>query len=81
MRNTIIAIVVIVLIVLGFWLFNKPKAKVLPDTQNNIALTEGEKIGASVMDAGSVVGESVGKTNPFEVKVNPYDGYKNPFSK
>ncbi len=32
-----------------------------------------EKVNTSISD-------KVGKTNPFDVKVNPYEGYKNPFA-
>ena len=30
---------------------------------------------------GQTVGGKVPKTNPFEVDINPFDAYKNPFNK
>ena len=29
--------------------------------------------------SGQAIGDKLPKTNPFDVKVTPYDAYKNPF--
>jgi len=66
----IIALVVLALLIGGYFLFvdtpkNDSSETIVEKTLNPIS---GEK-----------VGEALPKTNPFDTKVNPYDSYKNPF--
>ncbi|MCK9445595.1 hypothetical protein M0Q50_01725 [bacterium] len=62
--GTIVAIVIIVLFVFSYMLWNKK------GTDNNLPLTAESVINTM---------ENMPETNPFETEVNPMDGYKNPF--
>lgn len=87
MRTTVSVIVVIVLIALGVWYAQQPKQNTIepaPVAQNPTTVPSApdspSTAATGVVDAGATVGGSVSNTNPFTTKVNPYDGYKNPFA-
>ena len=65
MKKIIIAVILLVLIVGTYLLFNNNKQEV--DVKSN--------------SSTEVITNTVGSQNPFDLKVNPLDGYKNPFSK
>jgi len=67
---TLIILIVIIICAIAYYYFNKPtvKTNIVPDNSSNIA-----------QNANVSVASGVQKTNPFDVNVNPYQGYKNPF--
>lgn len=67
-KSIIISIVVIVIGVIGFFFYQKAQAPSIEEK----AITASET-------AQDAVGGGVEKTNPFNVDVNPYQGYTNPF--
>jgi flagellar basal body-associated protein FliL len=71
MNKKIIISIVIVLILVAvyFFFFNKAEAPATPEVKAVEASTQ----------AQSSVSSGVQKTNPFNVNVSPYEGYKNPF--
>ena len=77
----IITVVVLLAVAVAIWYFAKPKN--LPNgasIANGLSTTTNEvtKSGAAIEKVGTAAG-SFGSTNPFNVNVNPYQGYKNPF--
>lgn len=67
-KKIIVLIVIIIVAVVSFFIYKKAQAPTLIE-QAAVVNTQ----------AQSAVGGGVGKTNPFNVDVNPYQGYKNPF--
>ncbi len=68
-KKIIISIIVIVVVAgISFFVYKKAQAPSLED-QSAVVNTQVQ----------SSVGNGVEKTNPFNVDVNPYQGYKNPF--
>ena len=65
MKKIISIIVVIILIAVVIYLYM---------TKSSIDTTPGE-----VVDTTTSISDAVDKSNPFDVKVDPYQGYKNPF--
>lgn len=89
LKKPVIAIVLIVVVVLGAIIIlrysitssgpgsnNGPKVLV-PGGSDNIYVNN---TGTST-PVNSTVGNVVNSSNPFNVDVNPFQGYKNPFSK
>lgn len=74
MTNTakiIVAILGVALVAWGvFYAYQKRSGQTVPQTQPALNPISGQ-----------VVADKIPSTNPFETKVNPYDAYKNPFSK
>ncbi|MFA6999776.1 MAG: hypothetical protein WC241_01535 [Candidatus Paceibacterota bacterium] len=67
MKKYIFIIIIIIIICLGaYFYFTKYSKKNIP---SNLVNVSGEQAVATGVD----------KTNPFNVDVNPYQGYKNPF--
>jgi len=77
-KNLKIGVVIIIIIliagVIGGWIYYKSQIEL---NDNSIAKNED----ATVLNPinGQVVGDKIAETNPFAVKINPYDSYKNPF--
>lgn len=69
-----IVIIVVILIILGsvYYFLKGPKTEA-PSSEVNKGQVE------AVVDNPLV--DSIAKTNPFDVDINPIRGYKNPFSK
>lgn len=66
----IISIIVVVLLVCAgvYYYLNKNTSNISPDNSSNVAQSANDSVVSGVQ-----------KTNPFDVNVNPYQGYKNPF--
>lgn len=74
----IISIVVLVAIAGAVYYFVKPKTSPnegSPQADASEAVKSGQ-----VIEKVNNTGNSVDKVNPFNVDVNPYQGYKNPFN-
>lgn len=78
-RNTLyIVLAVVVLVLLGAWLYMRPAASPAgtstsaPTTPLGSAMQTGDTVKSAVPGA-------VGKTNPFQSNMNPVGGYQNPF--
>jgi len=67
-KKIIVSIVVVIVVLVSFFVYKKVQAPSLKEQADVVNAT-----------AQSSVSTSVGKTNPFNVDVNPYQGYKNPF--
>lgn len=65
MKKIISIIVVIILIAVVVYLYM---------TKSSVDTTPG-----AVVDTTASISGAVDKSNPFDVKVDPYQGYKNPF--
>jgi len=67
-KKIIISVIVIAVVVgISFLIYKKVQAPSLQDKIQAIDTVQ------------TSVGNGVGKTNPFNVDVNPYQGYTNPF--
>lgn len=62
-----LGILILLIIILAFFL-----------SKNSV---ENSKKGVMIDDVKTSIGGEVEKTNPFKADVNPYNGYKNPFTK
>ena len=70
MNKKIIISIIIIIVLAGVSIFMYRKAQApSPENQFEVLNTK----------AQSSVGSGIGKTNPFNVDMNPYQGYKNPF--
>ncbi len=67
-----LGVIVLLAIVAGTYYVLRSKKEQAPEQQPYVPPVV-EKVNTSISD-------NVGKTNPFDVKVNPYEGYKNPFA-
>jgi len=73
----ILAIVLIAGLV--FYVVKKPGSKLAGDDNLSGSATALEL--ATNPINGQVIGEKMPKTNPFQVKISPFDAYQNPFKK
>lgn len=69
MKKIILIIVVIVLIAVVIYLYM---------TKSSVDTSPGEVV--NTIDTAKSISDVVDKSNPFDVKVDPYQGYKNPFN-
>ncbi len=71
LKKIVLGVIVLVAVIAGIYYAMRPK-KQIPEQAPYVPPVV-EKVNTSISD-------KVGKTNPFDVKVNPYEGYKNPFA-
>lgn len=67
----VLGVIVLVAVAAGSYYALRTKKEAAPEQQPYVPPVV-ENINTSITD-------TVGKTNPFDVKVSPYEGYKNPF--
>lgn len=67
-----LGVIVLIAVIVGVYYVLRSKKESAPEQQPYVPPVV-ENINTSISD-------KVGKTNPFDVKVSPYEGYKNPFS-
>lgn len=70
--KTVLGVIVLIAVIAGGWYILGSKKEKTPEQQPYVPPVV-EKVNTSIS-------ENVGKTNPFDVKVSPYEGYKNPFA-
>jgi len=68
-KVTIIVLIIVVIIMSACLYYLKARAPSVTENVSNNTVEKGQ----------STVGAEVGNTNPFNVDVSPYQGYKNPF--
>ena len=71
-QKIVLGIIVLLAIIAGGYYAFRSKKEKAPEQQPYVPPVV-EKVNTSISD-------KVGKTNPFDVKVSPYEGYKNPFA-
>ena len=71
--KTVLGVIVVVAVVAGGYYYILQTRKAQAPKQQPYVPPVVEKVNTSIV-------ENVGKTNPFDVKVSPYEGYKNPFA-
>lgn len=71
--KTVLAIIVVAGVMVAGYYYALRANKARAPKQEPYMPPVVEKVNTSIT-------ENVGKTNPFDVRVSPYDGYKNPFA-
>jgi len=73
----VIALIAVGIIAIGYLAIRQFKKEI------NISQQSSQLAIEKMLDPinGQTVGDKVPKTNPFEVDINPFDAYKNPFNK
>ena len=74
-------LIVVFLIVLGVWHWEKTQPQQLPQTNSITVETKSNSLGSQIYDQTSnPVGNSLPQTNPIQqTSTNPFSGYTNPF--
>jgi len=75
-KTLIIALLAVGLVAAGYFASQQFKK------EKNVSQQSSQLAIEKVLDPvnGRTVGDKVPKTNPFEVDINPFDAYKNPFN-